>query len=74
MIGPEQVAIVRDTYAKIPAAVDPETRADAEKELAELATQYGPSHLSKLATMLLMVLDPDGDFADRRSPRPGRGP
>ncbi len=66
VIGPEQVAIVRDTYAKIPAAVDPETRADAEKELAELATQYGPSHLSKLATMLLMVLDPDGDFADRR--------
>ncbi|MCV7194627.1 DUF222 domain-containing protein, partial [Mycolicibacterium brumae] len=41
VIGPEQVAIVRDTYAKIPAAVDPETRADAEKELAELATQYG---------------------------------
>ncbi|MCV7192647.1 DUF222 domain-containing protein, partial [Mycolicibacterium brumae] len=27
VIGPEQVAIVRDTYAKIPAAVDPETRA-----------------------------------------------
>ncbi|MCV7193046.1 HNH endonuclease signature motif containing protein [Mycolicibacterium brumae] len=66
VIGPEQIAIVRDTYAKIPAAVDPETRADAEKELAELAASYGPAHLQKLATVLLMVLDPDGDFADRR--------
>lgn len=64
-VGPEQVEIVRKTYAKIPAAVDAQARERAEADLAMLAGQFGPVALQRLADHLLLVLDPDGDFSER---------
>ncbi|MFN8067653.1 MAG: HNH endonuclease signature motif containing protein [Mycolicibacterium insubricum] len=64
-IGPEHTEIARDIYRQIPAAVTPEWRTYAEAELADLATKYRPAMFRRLGTLLLTVLDPDGDFADR---------
>ena len=64
-VGPEQVAIARKAYAKIPAAVPAAERERAEADLALLAGGFGPETFQRLADHLLAVLDPDGDFRER---------
>ncbi len=39
-------------------------RADAERQLAEVASQYRPDELKKFADHLDLVLNPDGNFSD----------
>jgi len=64
-IGPEHVAIARKALTKIPDAVSAGYRQRAERDLAVLASQFGPETFQRLAEHLVAVLDPDGDFTDR---------
>ncbi|TXI57350.1 HNH endonuclease signature motif containing protein [Mycolicibacter arupensis] len=64
-IGPEHVAIARKALAKIPTAVSAAYRQRAARDLAVLASQFGPETFQRLAEHLVAVLDPDGDFTDR---------
>lgn len=64
-VGPEQVAIARKALAKVPAAVSAAYRQRAERDLAVLASQFGPETFQRLADHLVAVLDPDGDFRDQ---------
>ena len=64
-IGPEHVVIARKALAKMPATVSATYRQRAERDLAVLASQFGPETFQRLAEHLVAVLDPDGDFTDR---------
>jgi len=64
-IGPEHVDIARDIYRQLPANLDPDYRQAAEADLAGLATQFAPEQYRTLATHLLTILDPDGDYQER---------
>jgi hypothetical protein len=63
-IDPAHVAVIRRFFNQLPDAVDLETRACAEAQLAELATQFRPHHLADVARQLADYLNPDGIFAD----------
>ncbi|QNJ92295.1 DUF222 domain-containing protein [Mycolicibacterium fluoranthenivorans] len=56
----EHVRIITHTMKKIPPVVDDRTRADAETDLAAVATVQTPEALRKAAALLLQLLDPDG--------------
>ncbi len=64
-IGVEHVRIIRAFFAQLPHFVDEPTRADAERKLAEVATQYRPDELRRFADHLDLVLNPDGNFSDQ---------
>jgi hypothetical protein len=63
-IGSEHVRVIRGFLRDLPCWIDADTRAHAEAQLAEFATQYRPEHLNKLADKLADCLNPDGDFDD----------
>jgi Domain of unknown function (DUF222) len=63
-IGAEHVAITRKFFNDLPAQVDRETRAVAERELAALAAQFGPEEYRNASNTLMALLHPDGDFDD----------
>ena len=63
-IDPAHVAVIRRFFNQLPEAVDLDTRACAEAQLAELATQFRPDHLADVACQLADYLNPDGIFAD----------
>ena len=44
----------------VPHFVDEPTRADAERKLAEVASQYRPDELQRFADHYEVVLNPDG--------------
>ncbi|BBY30462.1 DUF222 domain-containing protein [Mycolicibacterium sediminis] len=69
LIGDEHVQVIQWFFKKLPAHVDFATGQQVERELAELATQYGPEELSGLAEYTLTVLHPDGDFSDAECKR-----
>ena len=69
LIGDEHIKVIQSFFKKLPAHVDFATRKQVERELAELATQYGPEELSSLAEYTLSVLNPDGDYSDAESKR-----
>lgn len=69
LIGDEHIKVIQSFFKKLPAHVDFATRKQVERELAELATQYGPEELSGLAEYTLAVLNPDGDYSDAESKR-----
>jgi hypothetical protein len=64
-VGPEHVRIVRKATEKIPSGVTGAERERAERDLAELATQFTPETLQRLADHLVAVLNPDGDPTER---------
>ncbi len=63
-IDPAHIAVIRRFFNELPGSVDPDTRACAEAQLAELATQFRPDHLVDLARQLADYLNPDGTYTD----------
>lgn len=63
-IGTDHVRVIRGFLHDLPCSIDTDTRAHAEAQLAQFATQYRPEQLGKLATKLADCLNPDGDFTD----------
>jgi Domain of unknown function (DUF222) len=63
-IDPAHVAVVRRFFDQLPASVDLGTRACAEAQLAELATQVRPDDLARVAERLTGYLNPDGTYTD----------
>jgi Domain of unknown function (DUF222) len=63
-LGTEHVAVIRRCYHQLPGFIDADTRAQAEADLARLATQYRPDQLAALADRLADCLNPDGAFSD----------
>jgi hypothetical protein len=63
-IGAGQVRVIRRFVEALPCWVDVETREHAEAQLADLAAQYRPDQLGKLADKLADCLNPDGNFSD----------
>jgi hypothetical protein len=63
-LGTEHVAVIRRFYHQLPGFIDADTRAQAEADLARLATQYRPDQLAALADKLADCLNPDGAFSD----------
>ena len=63
-IGEAQVRVIRGFVRQLPCWVDADTRAQAEAQLAELASQYRPELVAKLADRLADCLNPDGQFSD----------
>lgn len=59
-IGAEHVKTIRTFFDKLPAAIDFETREQAESQLATLATGLGPVELRAAADRLAHTLDQDG--------------
>jgi hypothetical protein len=71
-LAAEHVRIITRTMKKIPSRVDAQTRAQAEADLAGVASVQAPEALRRTAALLLELLDPDGpepndeDMVDRR--------
>jgi hypothetical protein len=63
-IAPAHVAVIRGFFNRLPHVVDVETRQYAEAHLAQLAGEFRPDELGKLADKLTDCLNPDGDFTD----------
>jgi hypothetical protein len=68
-IGGEHVAVIRRFCHRLPDAVDIETRAKAETQLARLGAQHRPDELAQLADKLTDCINPDGDFTDTERAR-----
>jgi len=63
-IGSAHVAVIRGFVHRLPGFVDPETRVNAEAQLARLGGEHRPDELGKLADKLTDCLNPDGNFTD----------
>jgi hypothetical protein len=63
-IGPGHVKVIRQFFNQLPGSVDMPTRECAEGQLAELATQFRPDQVAKLADRLADCLNPDGTYTD----------
>jgi hypothetical protein len=57
-IGNAHVRVIRNFLHRLPASVDIETREKAEAHLAELATQFRPEQVAKLADRLTELPQP----------------
>jgi hypothetical protein len=64
-IGPTHVAVIRRFFDQLPSAVDFQTREAAEAHLANLATQFRPEQVTKLADRLTDCLNPDGNYTEQ---------
>jgi hypothetical protein len=62
--GTGQVRVIRRFFDELPCWVDVKTRQHAEAQLADLAAQYRPDQLGRLAEELADCLNPDGNFSD----------
>ncbi len=60
-INAEHVRIIRSFFANMPEAVDAETRTLAETQLAQLASELGPTQLRQAADRLAYLLNQDGN-------------
>ncbi|MEO8814996.1 MAG: HNH endonuclease signature motif containing protein [Mycobacterium sp.] len=63
-LGPAHVQVIRDFFHQLPVDIDGETRANAEAHLAGLAAAHRPDELTKLASLLMDCLNPNGNFSD----------
>jgi Domain of unknown function (DUF222) len=63
-IGAEHVAVIRNFFARLPEAVDFQTRESAEATLARVSKTLTPEELRQAAERLMAYLHPDGDFTD----------
>src|SRR5262249_1683541 len=65
VIGDGHVRVIRNFFRHLPDSVDAAMRDKAEAQLVNLACEYGPDQLAKLAQRLLDCLHPDGEFTER---------
>ncbi|MCW1957512.1 MAG: 13E12 repeat family protein, partial [Mycobacterium sp.] len=72
-IGTEHVTVIRDFMAQLPSDVGPDTRAEAESQLAQLAGGLTPEGLRTVARQLMGYLDQDGTLDDEREHARKRG-
>lgn len=63
-VGSEHLRITRTFFKNLPATVDAQTRAAAEKDLARTAAAFGPAEYRKATDLMSALLHPDGDFDD----------
>ncbi|OMC03713.1 hypothetical protein A5735_00485, partial [Mycolicibacter heraklionensis] len=63
-IGAAHVQVIRSFFHYLPADIDAGTLIQAERHLTELASQYRPEQLAKLAQRLADHLHPDGNYTD----------
>ncbi|WP_156890442.1 DUF222 domain-containing protein [Gordonia shandongensis] len=63
-IGTEHVMVIDEICQRIPTAVTPETRAQAEADLAAAARDLTPEGIRLVGVRLLAHLDPDGQLTD----------
>ncbi len=63
-LGPEQVAVIRKFFHRLPGWIDTTTREQVETRLAHEATRYRPEQLAALADTLADCLNPDGTYTD----------
>lgn len=64
-IGAGHIKEIRDFMRALPAAVDPQKRAEAEQRLAELSTWLRPDEVKECAQRMAALLNPDDEFDDR---------
>jgi hypothetical protein len=60
LIGAENVKVIQALFAKLPDAVDYQTREAAERDLGKLAREFGPTELRAAADHLAYLLNQDG--------------
>lgn len=72
-IGDGHVKVIREFLRDLPASVDPWTREEAERQLADLAVNRRPDDLRGLAVELMNYLNPDGNFTDEEDRARKRG-
>lgn len=72
-IGTEHVTVIRDFMAQLPSDVGPDTAAEAESQLAQLAGGLTPEGLRTVARQLMGYLDQDGTLDDEREHARKRG-
>jgi len=63
-IDTAHIAVIRAFFAYLPEGIDTATLCTAEKELTELAGQFRPDQLAKLAQRIADRLHPDGNYTD----------
>ncbi|WP_041306631.1 HNH endonuclease signature motif containing protein [Mycolicibacterium vanbaalenii] len=78
LLSEEHVAVIAKFHKDLPAWVDVDTRAHADRQLARKGVGVGPEELDEAAGRLLMMIDQDGpepcdkDLARKRSFRVGK--
>ncbi len=65
-IGTAHIAVIRSFFGYLPSDIDAGTLTQAERHLTELAGQYRPEQLAKLAQRLADHLHPDGNYTDEQ--------
>ncbi|WP_306371978.1 HNH endonuclease signature motif containing protein [Nocardia sp. CC216A] len=60
VVSPEHARVIMRVMDRIPHAVPVARQAEAERQLAEAATQMPPEYVTKVGHVLLTCLDPDG--------------
>ena len=60
LLGEEHVAIIAKFHKDLPAWVDVDTRAEADRQLARKGAGLGPEELDEAAGRLMMMIDQDG--------------
>ncbi|MEZ0367149.1 HNH endonuclease signature motif containing protein [Mycobacterium sp. pUA109] len=63
-VGSAHVQVIRGFFGYLPDDIDLDTLIKAEAHLVDLATQYRPDELAKLAQRLADCLHPDGNYSD----------
>ncbi|WP_370500861.1 DUF222 domain-containing protein [Mycolicibacterium sp. jd] len=78
LLSEEHVAVIAKFHKDLPAWVDVDTRAHADRQLARKGAGVGPEELDEAAGRLMMMIDQDGpepcdkDLARKRSFRVGK--
>ena len=63
-VGAEHVRIIEKFFDELPNRIDSATRAQAEADLATIATGLGPTQLRAAADRLALLLNQDGELPD----------
>ncbi|OZF03714.1 HNH endonuclease [Rhodococcus sp. 14-2686-1-2] len=64
VLDEEPQEVIRKFFRRLGSKSDVETRASAERQLAQLARELGPDEFAAAARRLYDLLDPDGDLTD----------
>ncbi|MEB3034014.1 HNH endonuclease signature motif containing protein [[Mycobacterium] nativiensis] len=63
-ISTAHITVIRSFFTYLPEGIDTATLCAAEKELSDLASQFRPDQLAKLAQRMGDRLHPDGNYSD----------
>lgn len=69
LIGDKHITEIRSFLTHLPTTVAPDTREEAEKQLAQLAIDLRPDELHQDAAKLLDLMDPDGAVPSEEADR-----